>query len=106
MTHCGGLSFSVIIWRIGGGGKFPSALGSEILLVALLTKDEYFHYYYLELLIQTQPINYLHIPDFILYLDVFIWVISLTTVKMVSILVSATERKNNLDISLFFFYNL
>jgi hypothetical protein len=28
MTHRGGLSLSIIIWRIGGGGaKFPFALG-------------------------------------------------------------------------------
>ena len=45
------------------------------------------------LLIQTQLIEHFHIPDFILQLDVFIGVTSLTTDKMVSILVSATERK-------------
>ena len=31
MTHRGGLSLSIIIWRIGGGGgdKFPFALGPK-----------------------------------------------------------------------------
>ena len=30
MTHRGGLSLSIIIWRIGGGrAKFPFALGSK-----------------------------------------------------------------------------
>jgi len=29
MTHRGGLSLSVIIWRIGGGAKFPFALGPK-----------------------------------------------------------------------------
>jgi hypothetical protein len=30
MTHRGGLSFSIIIWRIGGGGaKFSFALGPK-----------------------------------------------------------------------------
>jgi hypothetical protein len=30
MTHHGGLSLSIIIWRIGGGGaKFPFALGPK-----------------------------------------------------------------------------
>jgi hypothetical protein len=29
MTHRGGLSLSIIIWRIGGGAKFPFALGSN-----------------------------------------------------------------------------
>ena len=28
MTHHGGLSLSIIIWRIGGGAKFHFALGS------------------------------------------------------------------------------
>ena len=29
MTHRGGLSLIIIIWRIGGGGKFPFALGTK-----------------------------------------------------------------------------
>jgi hypothetical protein len=29
MTHRGGLSLSIIIWRIGGGAKFPFALGPK-----------------------------------------------------------------------------
>ena len=30
MTHCGGLSLCIIIWRIGGeGAKFPFALGPK-----------------------------------------------------------------------------
>ena len=29
MTHRGGLSLSIIICRIGGGAKFPFALGSK-----------------------------------------------------------------------------
>ena len=29
MTRCGGLSLSIIIWRIGGGGKFPFAMGPK-----------------------------------------------------------------------------
>jgi hypothetical protein len=29
ITHRGGLSLSIIIWRIGGGAKFPFALGPK-----------------------------------------------------------------------------
>jgi hypothetical protein len=29
MTHHGGLSLNIIIWRIGGGAKFPFALGPK-----------------------------------------------------------------------------
>jgi len=29
MTHRGGISLSIIIWTIGGGGKFPFALGPK-----------------------------------------------------------------------------
>ena len=36
MTHCGGLSLSIIIWRIGGGGpSFLFPWGPKILLAAL-----------------------------------------------------------------------
>jgi len=38
MTHRGGLSLSIIIWRIGGGGpSFFLPWGPEILLAALIT---------------------------------------------------------------------
>jgi hypothetical protein len=38
MTHCGGLSLSIIIWRIGGGGQsFLLPWGPKILLAALST---------------------------------------------------------------------
>ena len=37
MTHCGGLSLSIIIWRIGGGGpSFLLPWGPKILLAALV----------------------------------------------------------------------
>ena len=35
LAHRGGLSSNIIIWRIGGGGKFPFALGSTTFLAAL-----------------------------------------------------------------------
>jgi len=36
MTHIGGLSLSIIIWRIGGGGpSFLLPSGPKILLAAL-----------------------------------------------------------------------
>jgi len=37
MTHHGGLSLSIIIWRIGGGGSFLLPWGPNILLAALST---------------------------------------------------------------------
>jgi len=38
MTQRGGLSLSIIIWRIGGGGlSFHLPWGPEILLAALIT---------------------------------------------------------------------
>jgi hypothetical protein len=38
MTHHGGLSLSIIIWRIGGGeAKFPFALGPNNFLAAVGT---------------------------------------------------------------------
>jgi hypothetical protein len=35
MTHRGGLSLNIIIWRIGGGGSFFLPWGPKILLAAL-----------------------------------------------------------------------
>jgi hypothetical protein len=38
MTHHGGLSLSIVIWRIGGGGpSFLLPWGPKILLAALIT---------------------------------------------------------------------
>jgi len=40
MTHCGGLSLSIIICRIGGGGpSFLLPWGPKILLAALVPSD-------------------------------------------------------------------
>ena len=65
MTHRGGLNLSIIIWRIGGGAKFPFALGSK---------------------------NYLGDPDYI-YIYIYIYNIVSGCVTMVWVQIPSREEQ-------------
>jgi hypothetical protein len=60
ITHRGGLSLSIIIWRIGGGAKFPFALGPKnSLLMCYVKKLYYYILHLLHLLLPGPPREFL-----------------------------------------------